>query len=108
MQAASTTHRNIKTICELEKSALARRSFSAQIGDSIAAHAGKMWFIICHAVWLAVWIVLNTRGKSWFDPSPFPLLNAIVSLESIFLSLFILMSQNRSAIQADQRNRSEE
>src|SRR6185295_17218326 len=42
--------------------------------------------------------------KGTFDPFPFPLLTMIVSLESIFLSLFILMSQNRTGLQADQRN----
>jgi uncharacterized membrane protein len=53
-----------------------------------------------------VWVAfnLNPHGKSTFDPFPFALLTMIVSLESIFLSLFILMSQNRSGMQADQRN----
>jgi|SRR5579862_1104077 len=43
-------------------------------------------------------------GRVPFDPYPFALLTMIVSLESIFLSLFILMSQNRATLQADQRN----
>ena len=65
-----------------------------------------MWFIVLHIVWFAVWLFLNmkAKGASTFDPFPFSLLTMIVSLESIFLSLFILMSQNRSSIQADQRN----
>jgi uncharacterized membrane protein len=106
METASTTSRNIATICELEKKALAKRSFAARLGDVIAVQAGRMWFIAFHAVWFAVWIVLNTgaHAKTGFDPFPFPLLTMIVSLESIFLSLFILMSQNRSGLQADQRN----
>jgi uncharacterized membrane protein len=104
MQAASTTSHNIKKIADLEKNALASRSVSARIGDSIATQAGKMWFIFLHAVWFGAWIWFNARGKSGFDPAPFPLLNSILSLEAIFLSLFILMSQNRSASQADQRN----
>ncbi len=105
MQPASATQRNIKAICELEKTSLARRSLSAQIGDVIATQAGKMWFIIFHIVWFAVWLGLNLKGSgSGFDPFPFSLLTTIVSLESIFLSLFILMSQNRTGLQADQRN----
>jgi uncharacterized membrane protein len=106
MQTASTTSRNIKAISEVEHSALAQRSFSARIGDSIASHAGKMWFIVFHVVWFALWLWINMarHGKSAFDPFPFQLLSTIVSLESIFLSLFILMSQNRSNAQADQRN----
>jgi len=106
MQSASTTHRNIQAICEMEKKALGRRSLSARLGDSIATHAGRMWFISLHIVWFAIWIGLNlkSRGTAVFDPFPFSLLTMIVSLESIFLSLFILMSQNRSGIQAEQRN----
>jgi uncharacterized membrane protein len=106
MERPLTTHRNIQEICELERKALARRSLSARIGDVIATQAGKMWFIVFHIVWFALWLFLNMRGKgAWtFDPFPFSLLTMIVSLESIFLSLFILMSQNRTSIQADQRN----
>ena len=106
MQTASTTARNIKAISELEHSALTQRSLSARVGDVIASHAGKMWFVIFHVVWFCLWLWLNSESKSKFafDPFPFQLLSTIVSLESIFLSLFILMSQNRSNIQADQRN----
>lgn len=106
METASTTSRNIAAICELEKKALARRSFAARFGDAIAVQAGRPWFILLHAAWFGVWIALNVgvRAKSGFDPFPFPLLTMLVSLESIFLSLFILMSQNRSGLQADQRN----
>jgi hypothetical protein len=46
MQTVSTSTRNIKAISELEHSALAQRSLSARIGDAIATHAGKMWFIV--------------------------------------------------------------
>jgi uncharacterized membrane protein len=106
MQTASTTYRNIKQISELEHAALAERSLAERIGDVIAREAGKIWFIALHFVWFAVWVAFNLtpRGKTVFDPFPFPFLTMLVSLESIFLSLFILMSQNRSAQQADQRN----
>jgi uncharacterized membrane protein len=103
MQSASTTLRNIKTITELEKSALAGRSLSARVGDAIATQAGRMWFILIHIVWFAIWLV-HMSARTIFDPFPFSLLTMIVSLESIFLSLFILMSQNRSNIMAEQRN----
>jgi uncharacterized membrane protein len=65
-----------------------------------------MWFVIFHIIWFFVWLVLNMKahGKGTFDPFPFAVLTLIVSLESIFLSIFILMSQNRSGLQADQRN----
>ena len=96
MQSVPTTQRNINAICALETEALSRRSWAARLGDVIATQAGKMWFIAVHAVWFTVWIFLNTRGKA-FDPFPFSFLTMVVSLESIFLSLFIIMSQNRSS-----------
>jgi len=106
MQTASTTTRNIKAISELEHIALAQRSLSARVGDAIASHAGKMWFVIFHVVGFSLWLWLNSESKSRFafDPFPYQLLSTVVSLESIFLSLFILMSQNRANVQADQRN----
>jgi uncharacterized membrane protein len=106
MERVSTTHKNIRAICAMEKEVLAQRSFSARMGDAIATHAGRMWFIGFHAVWFTIWIVLNAKrlvGLT-FDPFPYPFLTMIVSLESIFLSLFIMMSQNRSGLQADHRN----
>jgi uncharacterized membrane protein len=90
----------------MEKAELAKRSLAARISDHITAQAGKMWFVVVHFVWFAAWIGVNlrTHGRFAFDPFPFSLLTTIVSLEAIFLSLFILMSQNRSGRQADERN----
>jgi uncharacterized membrane protein len=107
MQLDSTTLRNIEGIAQIEKEALSKRTLSARVGDVIAVRAGQMWFIAAHAVWFGIWMCLNSKpltGRVPFDPYPYALLTMIVSLESIFLSLFILMSQNRATLQADQRN----
>jgi uncharacterized membrane protein len=82
------------SICELEKKALGHRSFSARIGDVIATQAGRMWFIFVHLLWFSIYLLLNMKphGGSTFDSFPFSLLTMVVSLESIFLSVFILMS----------------
>lgn len=106
MPTPSTTQKNIRAICAVEEQALAKRTIAARIGDLIATQAGRMWFIIAHVVWFGLWIGLNAEehGRFGFDPFPFALLTMIVSLESIFLSLFILMSQNRTGLQADRRN----
>jgi uncharacterized membrane protein len=90
----------------MERAALDQRSLAARLGDLIAHHAGKMWFIGLHVAWFVVWIALNRQsaGGHAFDPFPFSLLTMIVSLEAIFLSLFILMSQNRTGHEADRRN----
>ncbi len=106
MNKPSPTQRNIRAICELEKTALEKRSLSARVGDLIATEAGKMWFILFHVLWFVIWVALNLKSpaNSNFDPFPFSLLTMIVSLESIFLSLFILMSQNRTGRQQEERN----
>lgn len=63
------------------------------------------WFIMAHVIWFCAWMPLNSKALSLqkFDAYPYPLLTMIVSLEAIFLSLFVLMSQNRSSLQAEQR-----
>ena len=58
-------------------------------------------FIVVHAIGFGLWIVLNRRAA--FDACPFSLLNLIVSLEAIFLSSVVLMTQNRMTKQADKR-----
>jgi uncharacterized membrane protein len=98
--------RNVQEICKIEEKGLKARSFGEQFGDFVVNQSGRVWFIALHMVWFVVWIILNSRNSSLrksFDPFPFPLLTLVVSLESIFLSLFILMSQNRSSRQADER-----
>lgn len=104
MDRRSTTQRNVEAISAMEREALEKRSLWARIGDGIAIRAGQMWFIALHAVFFAGWIWTNLKVHPPFDPFPFPLLTLVVALEAIFLSLFILMSQNRSNIQAEQRN----
>jgi uncharacterized membrane protein len=61
-------------------------------------------FLLFHVVWFVVWIVWNVSAPTdRFDPFPFGLLTMVVSLEAIFLSLFVLMSQNREAAIAEVR-----
>ena len=106
MQSVSTSYRNIQEICAIEQEALQSRSLSQRISDVIAEQAGRMWFIALHAIWFGAWVVSNLgaiENVPVFDPFPYSLLTMIVSLEAIFLSLFILMSQNRSTRHADQR-----
>ena len=71
-----------------------------RIADWIAWFSGSMPFLILNGGWFVIWIVLNTlilSGAAAFDPYPFGLLTMIVSLEAIFLSCFVLVSQNRQA-----------
>ena len=77
---------------------------SLRLADWIAETAGNIWFIYFHVIWFGWWIWRNTLSSEFhFDPFPFGLLTMIVSLEAIFLSLFILISQNRSSQKSELR-----
>ena len=71
-----------------------------RVADWIAWFSGSMPFLMINGGWFIIWIVLNTLilgTAAAFDPYPFGLLTMIVSLEAIFLSCFVLVSQNRQA-----------
>ncbi len=68
-----------------------------RIADVISEVSASQTFVLLHVLWFAAWIIYNvTRGDNGFDPFPFGLLTLIVSLEAIFLAIFVLISQNRS------------
>jgi uncharacterized membrane protein len=73
------------------------RSREARLADAITRFSGSFLFIQIHIVWFVAWIVLNLIPAIRFDRFPFGLLTLIVSLEAIFLSTFVLISQNRGA-----------
>jgi uncharacterized membrane protein len=78
-----------------------RITWVERIADVAADFSGRFSFLIVHAIWFAVWIALNVElvpSMVPFDPFPFGLLTMIVSLEAIFLSCMVLISQNRSAV----------
>jgi uncharacterized membrane protein len=79
------------------------RSRQTVIADAITRFSGSFVFIEIHAVWFVAWIVLNEIPSTSFDAYPFGLLTLIVSLEAIFLSTFVLMSQNRTAQRDEER-----
>jgi uncharacterized membrane protein len=75
-----------------------------RVSDVIAAIAASQAFTVTHIGWFGTWITMNVLAAAGFlparlgfDPYPFGLLTLIVSLEAIFLSIFVLVSQNRQA-----------
>ncbi|HET7712082.1 MAG TPA: DUF1003 domain-containing protein [Thermoanaerobaculia bacterium] len=84
--------RNINTEMELSSTTLEK------IADLIAAFSGSIPFLILNIAWFVLWIVWNTAPLvPHFDPYPFGFLTMVVSLEAIFLSIFVLVSQNRQS-----------
>ena len=98
------TMRNIRVICELEQKALTGRTNSERASDFVASHAGRVWFTAVHLGVFLVWVVWNSGlvpGLKRFDPFPYQALTAAVALETICLTLILIMSQNRATRQAD-------
>jgi uncharacterized membrane protein len=103
---AAVVERNIDAIEEHRREAEAAKTFQDHIADRITLFSGSMAFVYIHVVIFAVWIVgnLGIAGLPAFDPFPFGMLTTIVSLEAIFLSTFVLVSQNRQAQIAEHRS----
>jgi len=102
---SNVIERNIRTIIRLRMEADRKRGFQERTADAITSVSGRMIFVYVHIVWFGAWILLNTGrfGVPPFDPFPYGLLTMIVSLEAIFLSTFVLISQNRLSREAEYR-----
>ena len=88
---------------ELMVLAKARQKREDRIADQITAFAGSLQFVYIHVAWFTAWIIINVSPWA-FDPYPFGLLTLIVSLEAIFLSTFVMLSQNRESARSDLRS----
>jgi len=97
--------KNIRTIIHLRTKAAHERNLQGRIADVITSFSGRMIFVYVHVVWFGIWILINTGwfGVHTFDPFPYGLLTMVVSLEAIFLSTFVLISQNRMGEESERR-----
>ena len=106
-QEAADHHiaKNVQTILGLEQAAKMNRTTSELIANAVARFCGSITFVWANAVWFGSWILINSvPGIKHIDPFPFTLLTLMVSLEAIFLSTFILTSQNLETKIAERRN----
>lgn len=83
----------------------ASRTPVERAADALTSVAGSTPFLVLHAAWFAAWIAWNVGafGLRPFDPFPFGLLTMVVSLEAIFLSIFVLITQSRESEIAELR-----
>jgi uncharacterized membrane protein len=83
----------------------AQRTAMERFADHLTGVASSTPFLVAHVFWFAGWILWNTGafGLPAFDPYPFGFLTLVVSLEALFLSIFVLMSQAREAKIAELR-----
>ena len=85
-----STPRQLVNPALLEHARERRKSLENRMADHITAFSGSMRFVYLHVIWFAAWIGFRVEAY------PFGLLTMIVSLEAIFLSTFVMISQNRA------------
>ena len=95
---------NVTKIADLELKLREDRKFSERLAERIAQFAGNMLFVYINAAGFTLWILINTVFGAEIDPFPFTFLTFVVSLEAIFLSIFILINQNSETAMANRRN----
>jgi len=101
-RARASSHHGVQAV----KTRLAsERTPLEAMAESLIRLAATTWFLALHVAWFAVWIIWNLGGLGAepFDPFPFGLLTMVVSLEAIFLSIFVLMTQSRESRIAELR-----
>jgi uncharacterized membrane protein len=93
---SNVIQRNIRKIIQVRLKSAREQSFQDRVAHRMTTFSGSMLFFYLHVAWFCVWIILNTGhiGMPLFDPFPYGFLSTVVSMEAIFLSTFVLISQN--------------
>jgi uncharacterized membrane protein len=105
--AANPTQYNIDAIAKLEHDALDRRTLTERVSDVITKLVGNVGFLVAQLLLVSGWCLVNLHvipGLKAFDPFPFGVLAIVVSSESVFLTIFVLISQSRMARQSERRS----
>jgi uncharacterized membrane protein len=105
--ATNPTQYNIDAIAQLERDALDRRTPTERVSDVITKLVANLGFLLAHLVLISGWSLVNLHvipGLKAFDPFPFGVLALVVSSESVFLTIFVLISQSRMARQSERRS----
>jgi uncharacterized membrane protein len=101
------TELNIDAIAKLEHEALLRRTVTEKVSDAIAKFIGSVAFLLLQILLVLAWSAVNLNlipKVKPFDPFPFGILALVISSESVLLTIFVLISQNRLTRQADRRS----
>jgi uncharacterized membrane protein len=105
--AANPTQYNIDAIAKLEQDALGRRTPTERVSDVITKLVANVGFLLAQLFLICGWGLVNFHvipGLKAFDPFPFGILALVVSFESVFLTIFVLISQSRMARQSERRS----
>jgi uncharacterized membrane protein len=102
---ARIVERNIQALIAHREAAERRSSWTEKLAQAVTRFTGSMTFVVIHLVLYGLWIIVNLGwipGVPRFDPS-FVILAMEASVEAIFLSTFILITQNRMMVAAAER-----
>lgn len=103
---AGVVHRNIRTMLHVRQQAEQRKGIQYRFGNSITRHIGSLSFACIQASFVLGWLVINLGWIPNFQPFdfyPFPLLSTLLTIEAIFVAIFILINQNHMAALAQKR-----
>jgi uncharacterized membrane protein len=100
------TRRNVERIQALEREEHGKATIADRVADAIANFVGSIAFVWVTVLLIGGWVVGNllVAPDHRIDSFPFPLLTLVLSIEAIFLSIFILMSQNRASRVSEKRS----
>jgi uncharacterized membrane protein len=101
------TRFNIEAVAKLEHEALLRRTPTERISDVLTKFIGSTAFLLLQVLLVLTWSAINLNlipGVKAFDPFPFGILALVISSESVVLTIFVLISQNRMARQGERRS----
>jgi uncharacterized membrane protein len=105
--AENPTQYNIDAIARMEHDAVGRRTPTERVSNLITKLVGSMGFLLAQLALITGWSIVNLHlvpGLKPFDPFPFGVLALVVSSEGVFLTIFVLISQNRMARQSERRS----
>jgi len=106
-EATHPTILNIEAIAQLEHEALERRTATERASDAIVRFIGSIAFLLLQVLLVLTWHAINLSlvpGVKPFDPFPFGILALVISSESVLLTIFVLISQNRMMRAAERRS----
>jgi uncharacterized membrane protein len=99
-----TVTKNIEAILKLEEEDERQLSALHRMSHKVGWFVGTIYFVIFQAAFVLVWVIWNAYAVRPFDPYPFPLLPAVLALEAVFLTSFVLIRQNSMDLQSERRN----
>lgn len=105
MERRARSKATLGAIRAIKASHWAERTWMQRAADALTRLAASPRFLAIHILWFTAWIIINSGVTpiAPFDPYPFGFLTLVVSLEAIFLTIFVLMAQSRESAIAELR-----